>query len=45
MRQWTVKLMPDYIKRALGIPMDATQQPGGAPAAPASPAARLGRIE
>jgi len=40
MRQWTVKLMPDFIKRALGIPTDATQQPGGAPAAP-----RLGRLE
>ena len=40
MRQWTVKLMPDYIKRALGIPTDATLQPGGAPAAP-----RLGRLE
>jgi hypothetical protein len=47
MRQWTVKLMPDYIKRALGIPTDATQQPGGAPApaAPAAPAARLGRLD
>jgi hypothetical protein len=40
MRQWTVKLMPEYIKRALGIPTDATLQPG-APAAPTGPAARL----
>jgi hypothetical protein len=43
MRQWTVKLMPEFIKRALGIPTDASQ-PGGAPPA-AAPAAHLGRLE
>jgi hypothetical protein len=43
MRQWTIKLMPDAIKRALGIPTDPTQQPGmpGAPAAVPGPAAGL----
>jgi hypothetical protein len=45
MRQWTVKLMPEYIKKALGIPTDSTP-PGGAPAAPgAAVAPRLGRLD
>ena len=42
MRQWTVKLMPEFIKRALGIPSDATQQPGGAPVTPHAAAATAG---
>jgi hypothetical protein len=54
MRQWTIKLMPDQIKRALGIPADPAQQPGmpgapGAPGAPAAPtpgpAARVGMLD